>query len=224
MRLMNGTLRPGIVKKVLENGEIKVVAPGLFSNKDVDNSPPIYPFFGNHANTYSQPKEGDEVWVLNLSDNSRQLYWFRKDDYKTNNKELLIEENVEIICNREFAGGLWATIYFSDGSGWVINRDSSKIQIRPNGSIVLDSGFPGRVIDVNPKSISLGAIDKAEHPAAFGDKATKAFEIIQSTLEAIQNASKSNQHTKAIGVAISPLITQLKDVIPEVSSQNVTLN
>ena len=58
---------------------IFIITGCSFSNKDIDNSPPIYPFFGNHANTYSQPKEGDEVWVLNLSDNSRQLYWFRKD-------------------------------------------------------------------------------------------------------------------------------------------------
>lgn len=224
MKLMNGTLRPGIVKKVLENGEVKAVVPGLFSNKDIDNSPPIYPFFGNHANTYSQPKEGDEVWVLNLSDNSRQLYWFRKDDYKTNNKELLVEENIEIICNREFAGGLWATIYFSDGSGWVINRDSARIQIRPNGSILLDSGFPGMVVDINPKSISLGATGKAEHPAAFGDKTTEAFERLQSLLEAVQKAAESNPYTKAIGVAISSQINQFKEVIPEVSSQTVTLN
>ena len=83
MKLVNGILRPGEVLEVLENGKIKASAPGLFSEEDKDLIPPVMPFWeliGSHANTFSTPTEGDEVWILNLTDNPLQLYWFRKDN------------------------------------------------------------------------------------------------------------------------------------------------
>ena len=55
MKLINGTLRPGQVLEILENGKIKASAPGLFLKEDKDNLPPIMPFFeiiGNHANSF----------------------------------------------------------------------------------------------------------------------------------------------------------------------------
>ena len=87
MKLSSGVLRPGIVIDVLEEGNITASAPGLFSKEDSDKLPPIYPFTGLHANQFSSVNTGDEVWILNFSDNPMQLYWFRKDDYKENNKK-----------------------------------------------------------------------------------------------------------------------------------------
>ena len=131
MKLSKGTIRPGTVLEVLEDGCIKATAPGLFSVADDPSMmPPIMPWFiGHNSNAFSKPKQYDDVWILNFADNPRQLYWFRKDTLFDNN-ELVIpdsenkvvdEENVEIICNKDI-GGDWATIYFSDGSGWVIGQ------------------------------------------------------------------------------------------------------
>lgn len=142
MRLSSGTLRPGKILEVLENGRIKASAPGLFMEEDKDNIPPIYPFFelsAQHANSYSTPVVGDEIWLLNQSDNPEQLYWFRKDNHVENNKALFDEggsTNVEILCNRSSEVGL-ATLYFSDGSGWILRRDQSFLQLAPDGSIQL---------------------------------------------------------------------------------------
>ena len=58
MRLLYGTLRPGRVLKVLENGNIKAYAPGLFAEEDVEMTPPVMPFFGLFSNSYSEPKKG----------------------------------------------------------------------------------------------------------------------------------------------------------------------
>ena len=222
MNLMNGTLIPGEVLEILENGEIKAAVPGLFSEQDKESLPPIYPFFGNHANTYSQLKVGDYVWVLSFTDNNRQLHWIRKDSFKEANKELMKEQNVEVLCNREFGGGAgWATIYFSDGSGWIIREGDSKIQIRPNGSILLDGGQSK--IDINNQGISLGLEGKSTHPAAYGDTLVETLEKIASTLEAIQKAAESNPYTKGIATAISINIQPIKELIPEITSPNVTL-
>ena len=59
MRLVNGTIRPGTVLEVLENGLIKASAPGLFSYVDDPKMlPPIMPWFiGNNSNSFSKLKQ-----------------------------------------------------------------------------------------------------------------------------------------------------------------------
>ena len=83
MRLSNAILRPGKVLEVVDaNGTIKVSAPGLFSDQDDPKLlPPVTPLLLLHSNQYSTPIVGNEVWVLNFTDNTQQLYWFRKDNY-----------------------------------------------------------------------------------------------------------------------------------------------
>lgn len=108
------------------HGNIKVEAPGLFSSEDIESLPTVMPWFGLHANSYSEPLVDDEVWVLNVEDNPLQLFWFRKDDRVGHNDEIESEQNVEIICNRE-AGTGYATIYFSDGTGWMFRNGDSYI-------------------------------------------------------------------------------------------------
>ena len=144
MKLANATLRPGTITKVLNNGKIKASVPGLFMKGDEDKNPEIMPFFeicGDHANHFSTPVLGENIWVINTADNPRELYWFRKDKHIENNQFLFDEggvTNVEILCNRNGANG-WATIYFSDGSGWILRYNQDFIQIAPDSSITIKS-------------------------------------------------------------------------------------
>ena len=170
MKLSNGVLRPGKILEVLENGFILAEVPGLFSSQDKDFLPPIEPLFHGGENSFSQPKKYQEVWVLNLEDNPQQLDWFRKDNLIEKNGDLLNAENVEILCNRE-AGVGWATIYFSDGSGWVIQKEQSIIQIRKDGTIVMKIDWPNRAIEIAENGINLGTEGGSAHPAAYGDVA-----------------------------------------------------
>lgn len=223
MKLANGTLRPGTVMEVLENGYIKAIAPGLFNMEDpVENLPPIMPFFANFSNAYSKPTQYDEVWILNFTDNPLQLYWIRKDNYKENNAELMTEENVEIICNRETGLG-WATIYFSDGSGWIIRKDGSQIQIRENGSILLKTDTPHRIIDINPSGISLGDEGSSPHPAAYGDKTQEALEEILGLFQALSIKAMVSPYTVALGTAITAKLPKLQTAVSNITSPHVTL-
>ena len=95
MKLFKGTIRPGLVLEILEDGLIKASAPGLFSIIDDPNMlPPIMPWFiGNNSNAFSKLKQYDDVWIMNFSDNPQQLYWFRKDTIADNTniqKKLLL--------------------------------------------------------------------------------------------------------------------------------------
>lgn len=223
MKLSQGILRPGIVLEVLNNGEIKASAPGLFSAEDLDKLPPIFPFPIGHANSFSAPTIGDEVWILNLIDNPLQLYWFRKDNYKINDKHIIEEENVEIICNRE-TDASWATIYFSDGSGWVIKNDDSIVQIDEHGDIILSKSSPHRTIHINDDNISIGSKGKSSHPAAYGDLVIDALNEIKDALKLMKTASLSNAFTKPISVAIGNVPEKLSMIIPRIESKHITID
>lgn len=215
-------MRPGRVIEVLGSGNVKVSAPGLFAEEDKENLPTVMPFFGLHANSYSEPKEQDEVWVLNVDDNPLQLFWFRKDDRTEHNTDIEGEENVEIICNREIGTG-YATIYFSDGTGWMFRNGGAFINIKED-EIIIDPDIDHRVIHCCNDSISLGSRGGSAHMAGYGDEIQSALNMIQSALAAIRMAALPNPYTKAIGDAIGSIPDNLKTQITKTVSSNVTLD
>lgn len=225
MKLFNGTIRPGTVMQVLENGNIKAYAPGLFSYMDDANTmPPIMPWMiGSNYNAFSQPVEGEEVWIMNFSDNPRQLYWFRKDRVENNTNIPMGEENVEVLCNRE-VGGEWCTIYFADGSGWVISKGESIIQICSDGEIQLTNGMPNRCIEINNKNISIGSKDKSAHPAAYGDEIESVLMSLCVLLNGIGMKAMTNPYTAAIGTELFSKMPFIINKIPNISSQHVTID
>ena len=161
---------------------------------------------------------GDEVWVLNLMDNPLQLHWFRKDNFTEN--PVIQEENVEVLCNRETPMS-WATIYFSDGSGWVIKNDESIIQIDADGNINISRPEAHRAISITEDGIGIGG---TEHPAVYGDTLVEVLRNIQQTLQLIQSASMSNVFTNPISIAIGSAPTQLATLIPKITSPHVSLD
>jgi hypothetical protein len=226
MELSKGIIRPGTVLEVLENGIIKATAPGLFSVVDeTAKLPPIMPWFiGSNSNTFSKIKQYDEVWIMNFIDNPRQLYWFRKDSISDNNENIpMSEENVEILCNRE-VGGEWCSIYFSDGSGWVISKGESIIKIRPNGTILLDTGIDNRCIDINGKNISIGTKGESAHPAIYGDITASVLFELCGLLSSIAQVSIANPHTVSIATTILAKLPNIMDKIPMIVSNNVTID
>lgn len=225
MKLSKATIRPGIVMEVLENGAIKASAPGLFAFvDDPNNMPPIIPWFiGDNSNAFSQPKVNDEVWVMNFIDNPRQLYWFRKDKISDNTNIPINEENVEVLCNRE-VNGEWCTIYFSDGSGWVIGKGESIIKIRPDGTIMLTNGDPNRCIDINGKNISIGSEGQSAHSAAYGDALEDLLTSLCSLLNEVGMAAMTNPYTMSIGTSLLRKLPKIVNQISNVSSQHVTID
>ena len=227
MKLINATLRPGNILEVLDNGKIKASAPGLFSKEDQSLLPPIRPFWeliGMHSNSFSTPKVGDECWVLNLSDNPLQLYWFRKDDHVTCNTQIFKEhgyDNVEIICNRE-TGMSWASLYFSDGSGWVMRNDDSFIQIYPDGHIEMGMNWPSRKITIDSSAIHLGSSGD-EHSAAYGDETASILLKICGVLEALEMLSSISPFTSHLVPALKN-VKLFKDDIPGIISSQVKID
>lgn len=215
-------MRPGKVIEVLGSGNVKVAAPGLFSEQDIENLPTCMPFFLGAANSYSEPEVGQEVWVLNAVDNPLQVFWFRKDQ-REDNAYMESLENVEVLCNRPTGMG-FATIYFSDGTGWVIKGNQSYIQIKADGSILLQTGMTNRCIHICGDSISLGSVGGSSWHPAKGEKVQDALNAIATILNLIKTAAESFVPLMPLGAAIEAGYDILKQSIDEINSTNVTMN
>lgn len=234
MKLMNGELRPGTILEVLTNeGVIKASVPGLFSSQDQELLPPIYPFCMGGSNTFSTPNVGDEVWVLSFTDNLQQLYWFRKDNFAMNNgkmggksptgKDVQKETNVEVLSNRESGSGT-ATIYFADGTGWIIKNNSAIIQLDKDGHILISTGQPHCDLWIDDDGISLGTKGGSAHPACHGDKVADLFQKIIQTLQALSVTAKANPYTTALSTTLDQQLQTFKDDFNYINSETVTLD
>lgn len=225
MKLLKAVIRPGNVISVSDNGNIKASAPGLFSFVDDPSKlPPIMPWqIGSNSNAFTKPKAGDNVWIMNFLDNPLQLYWFRKDNASSCDNIDFSEKNVEVLCNKDMSGE-WATIYLSDGSGWVISKGESVMQIRPDGSIQLNTGFKHRVIDINTQGISLGSEGKSAHPAAYGDEVVNALNALAKLLRKVAFTSLQNPYTAIVGSTFLSAIPEFESYIEKIPSTHVTLD
>ena len=237
MRLIQGTVRPGTVKEIIEDGRgtVKLIAPGLFTDEDgLDVLPPVYPWpFGHHANSYSCPKVDEEVWVMTFDDNPMQMYWTRKDDWipddslPGNMSDLPLTDeaqNLEVIVNREFEDSKWAILYFDNDDGWMMKKDEDGwINIRKDGSILLKTNFDKRIIDICNDSIALGTEGKAGDSAMLFNKWKDWADTICQGLGTIAATAAANPYTAPLAAPIQTLQTQLQPKIPPVESQHVSI-
>lgn len=222
-------MRPGQVLVSYSNGTIKASAPALFSEKDIDKLPPIYPFIQTHSNSFSQPNIGDEVWVINVANNPRQLYWMRKDDLEFNEDIMgdIIEsgdsQNREIIVDRELDGGInRALLYYSDNTGWkMFNRDSG-ITIQ-DSNIKIGDETDGNYINISPTTISLGSLE-ASHPVAFGDNIQDILMDIYNILKNIEEVAAKSPYTTGIGAAITSKIDSIGNKIDVCLSDKIMID
>lgn len=229
MNLSNAIMRPGRVVEVLGGGKIRASVPGLFNKQDGTNLPILSQFtMGGGSNAFSSPNLCDEIWVLNDPSNPEALFWFRKDKSDSKNFEeagidVSDSKHVEILCNRETDTG-WATLMFSNGTGWIIRNDEVIMSIGKDGDILMTNGSPNRTISITEKCISLGTEGKSAHPAAFADKTEDAIDKIALTLKNIRNICQSNQMLAPIAIAIGINPETIESLSEEISSPNVYID
>lgn len=227
MNLSAAHIKPGRVLQVVDDfGTIKACCCGLFSDQDEpDKIPPMYPFPFQAANGFSKLQEGDEIWVISFDDNNMELFYIRKDNIKKELNDLLSNsyEEVEVLASKEMPLGM-IQLYFTDGDGWIIRNVNSVINIRKDGSILLDSGSAHRKIDICDNSISIGSEGGSTHSAAYGDSVEVSLTILNNLLDAISVSAKKNPYTAFIGSTIDLFRPLFEQTIENISSPHVTLD
>lgn len=229
MNFTNATMRPGRVVEVLGGGKIRASVPGLFNKQDGTNLPILSQFtMGGGSNTFSSPNLCDEIWVLNDPSNPEALFWFRKDKSDSKNFEeagidVSGSKHVEILCNRETDTG-WATIMFSNGTGWIIRNDEVIMSIGKDGDIIMTNGSPNRTISITEKCISLGTEGKSAHPAAYGDKIEQALDKIALLLKTIRTLCQPITLLSPLVASIGAIPEEIESLSEEISSTNVYID
>jgi hypothetical protein len=227
MKMSQAHIRPGrVLRLVDENGTIKAACCGLFSDQDEpDKLPPVYQFPLGNSNSFYSMHEDDEIWILFFDDNPLELFYIRKDILPENLKDILAQkyEDVEVIASREMPAG-FVQIYFTDGDGWIIRNIDSFIQLRKDGSILLDSGSAHRKIDICNDSISIGSEGGSAHTAALGDKVVESLNKLDALLTALEKAAAASPYTAALGSVLSTIRPAWASTIASIESTNVTLD
>jgi hypothetical protein len=227
MVLSQGHIRPGRVLQVVDNqGVIKASCCGLFSDVDEpDKLPPVYQFSFGGANNFYMPHEDEEIWLLFFDDNPLELFYIRKENVNENLNKLLKtkHEECEVLMSKELSTG-FVQFYFTDGEGWILRNFDSVIQIRADGSILLDTGSAHRKIDINDNSISLGSIGNSAHTAAYGDEVVAAFNKVIFIFNAMVAACSFSSELTMLKIFIEKTIPDLKEQIEKIESQHVTLD
>jgi hypothetical protein len=227
MVLSQGHIRPGRVLQVVDNqGVIKASCCGLFSDVDEpDKLPPVYQFSFGGANNFYMPHEDEEIWLLFFDDNPLELFYIRKENVNENLNKLLKtkHEECEVLMSKELSTG-FVQFYFTDGEGWILRNFDSVIQIRADGSILLDTGSAHRKIDINDNSISLGSIGNSAHTAAYGDEVVAAFRNVITIFNVMLKTCFNYAGFSIFQPIIKVFIDDLEAQIEKIESQHVTLD
>lgn len=228
MKLSNGYIRPGIVKSVDIDGNVRAISPGLFSiesESDVDKLPPIMPgFIGGGPGIVSVPEVGEEIWILSFTDNPLQLFWFKKNQSPTSILDIEnIGRNSEVLCNKKTEKGN-ALLYYSDSSGWVFGGKDAKVTLTPDGSILLDSSINEKSIHINDKTISIGSAEESAHPAAYGDTIEEILTSLCELLMSVATSAVTNPYTASLGMEILYKLPSISEKIADISSDTVTID
>lgn len=214
MKLENCEVRPGVVLQVIDNyGRIKASCLGLFSEEDdPDLLPPMSQFLTPSATQFSQPHEGDNIWVWLFSDNPQELlYTFRGNMEKSNNDTLDDEhQDIEILMRRNTENGKIQVDYNTE-SGYTINNDGTNINIDNEDHDIHIRHKEGPSVMVSKDGISLGTDGKSKYSAVLGEELINVLNDIKDTFNTIKNAAAGSPYTTHIATAMTPAIAKLNN-------------
>ena len=119
------------------------------------------------------------------------------------------------------ASGLgYASLYFSDGTGWMLRNDDARLQIFPDGHIELGMDWPHRTITIDAEAIKLG---NGSHPAAYGDEVADVLLKICGLLQNAAKAAASSPYTMQLAPFFN-LSKTIQNDIPAIKSTHVKID
>lgn len=221
MQLSNCQIRPGKVIQVVDGiGTIKAESPELFLKDNPDLLPDIVPFFTLNDNSFTNPKVGDDIWILIDENNPRLLYYFRQNGIATELAETLKNKHgVEVLTRKVDKNGTEiAELMLTDEDGWTILHKNSYMQIidgniklaTKSGTVEIDGG--GNI-----------TFNGGSEPAVLGQKLTDTLTSLDTLLKNIASAAQGSPYTVAIASAIQSGIPDYESKYEKIQSEKIKL-
>lgn len=226
MELSNGYIRPGKVLKVVNNyGTIKCSAVGVFAeDADPDKLPPVIPFTKTSSTSFSQPHEGDKIWVILFYDNPQEIFYMFQGDVGSNSADVLDNSygDVEIVTKRNDGQ---AVLGWSDNDGWKMKQGPSYVSVDSNNDITLSKDDDTTTVRVDSAGVHLTSKSgEEEQVTVMGDHMKDWCNSLISLLQSVSTAAKSNPQTIQIGAAIDSKIMSLKLDLESILAKNTFVN
>ena len=225
MKLSDCEMRPGKVLAVCNNyGTIKASCCGLFSEEDdINLLPPVYPWFKFSNTAFCEPQIGDLIWIIYNTTNPLELFYVFQADAVENNSGIL-DYGHDACCILHKDNEYNAALQWNNSEGWKANQDDSKIQIGPNGDILLSQSDGDHRIDINESGIHLCTDAINQNPAVLGNELKSALQTLVQGMQSVATACKAKSETMAVGVAIDAAMVAFNAKLSTILSKNVTLD
>ena len=222
------TVLLGIVKDVDDPNKLGRIRCEVFGRTDglpVEALPWYIP--RKSKNTHDLPKIDEKVEITLISDDILLGYWnflpqdnnleIEDDDYKS--AKVLLYRN---LADNDDEGML--EISYRKSIGLTLKLRDAEITQRPDGSILLKTGFDKRTIHICEDSISLGTETQSAEPGVLGLQNEDALNKIYQAISAIESAASGSPYTMPISIALQPLLSPLEQQIPKTKSEHITLD
>ena len=214
MKLIDYKLYPGVVLDVNDPqkvGKVKCMIPGMFDVlTDSRAFPWIYPFNMFGYQTFDKMRPGTHVWVLQNTINTSELWYIPMVDYIDITKELIDEHfdnDLQILLSRKTLEGS-AQIYYNDKEGIVLKVNDTRLQISPDGKIIVGDG--NHMLNLLGDSASLGSASEGLQPAVKGDDLVNTHSNASSALQKLSDACTGSE-TAALKMPLQELADIFKD-------------
>lgn len=192
-------IRPGTVLKVIDNyGTVKASCVGLFAESDdPDLLPPIYQSFRPSLSQFSQPHEGDPIWVMIFNNNPQELIYMFRGDTKSENPGLDNEYPDVEIQMRRTTGDADVEVGYNATEGYSIYNQGTSVNVDNDGNVHIRHKN-GTTISVTDSGISLGTDGGSSYKAVCGEDLIKILNSFKDVLSSIHESAVSSPYTTHI--------------------------
>lgn len=212
MKLIDYRLYPTVVVDADDTEKVSKIrchVPGLFDPEAPTEALPwIHPFNMSGYQSFNKMRPNMHVWVIQNTINPSELWYIPMPDYIDVSDELIKEhfdDDLQILLSRKTLEGA-GQIYYNDKEGIVLRVNDTRLQISPDGKIIIGNG--NHMLNLLGDSASIGSTSEGFQPGVKGNNLINAFSDMSKAIQKVIDAC-TGQELPALKM---PLLN-LKDVL-----------
>lgn len=188
MNLSNFKLLPAVIDNVNDPekiGRVKCTIPGITDNSMIcdDNMPWVNPLTMSGYQQFSNPIQGQKVWVLVDNNDNKNLWYIPLFEYIDITEDFVKEKynnNAEVIFARNL-GGQKAMFTYDDKDGIVLELRNSKVHLKQDGDIEIKSNDSN--VRITGGVVYCGKEGENYEKAVYGERLVRLLENLRTEIE-----------------------------------------
>lgn len=222
MDLGNFDLIPAVIDNANDPeklGRIKCTIPGITDNSMIcdENMPWVHPLTMSSYQQFSNPIQGQKVWVLADKEDNKNLWYIPLFEYIDITEDFVKEKynnNAEVIMARNL-GGQKMMMTYDDKDGVIIELRDAKIHVQQDGDIEIKSHDSYVKIEGGVVYCGQGADTDVYEQAVKGETLKTILDNFHRQLTTtFYAACDTSPYTKHLLPAIKTLGNTIEDLKP----------